>query len=154
MMKCACFERPVEFLYKNVVSKPRSDCTKSEQLVVTFLVGYIGLWKGLVGTLTAVQWFIYDSVIIRCTSVCPAHHHQRCQRASSRSWLPNRRFTATYWVRNILVYGTSLYLTASASAEFFADIALSPMEAVKILLRSASTLVEANPIHNDEVCLL
>lgn len=105
MMKFACFERTVEFLYKNVVPKPRSECTKSEQLVVTFLAGYIagvfcavvshpadtvvsklnqdsgstaveaarklgmaGLWKGLVprivmiGTLTALQWFIYDSV--------------------------------------------------------------------------------------------
>jgi len=105
MMKFACFERTVEFLYKNVVPKPRSDCTKGEQLVVTFAAGYIagvfcaivshpadtvvsklnqkpgsspisvakelgmaGLWKGLVpriimiGTLTALQWFIYDSV--------------------------------------------------------------------------------------------
>lgn len=30
------------------------------------------------------------------------------------------------------LYRTSLYLAASASAEFFADIALSPMEAVKV----------------------
>lgn len=30
------------------------------------------------------------------------------------------------------VYRTALYLAASASAEFFADIALSPMEAVKV----------------------
>ena len=42
MMKFACFERTVEFLYKYVVPKPRSDCTKSEQLVITFLAGYIG----------------------------------------------------------------------------------------------------------------
>jgi len=105
MMKFACFERTVEFLYKHVVPKPRSDCSKSEQLVVTFAAGYIagvfcavvshpadtvvsklnnapgsspmqaarelgmaGLWKGLgpriimIGTLTALQWFIYDSV--------------------------------------------------------------------------------------------
>lgn len=33
---------------------------------------------------------------------------------------------------NSYVYRTSLYLAASASAEFFADIALSPMEAVKV----------------------
>jgi len=105
MMKFACFERTVELLYKHVVPKPRSECSKSEQLVVTFVAGYIagvfcaivshpadtvvsklnqdagasaigvlkklgpmGVWKGLtpriimIGTLTALQWFIYDSV--------------------------------------------------------------------------------------------
>merc|ERR1712137_751765 len=105
MMKFACFERTVETLYKYVVPKPRSECSKSEQLVVTFASGYIagvfcavvshpadtvvsklnndvgstaisaarelgmkGLWKGLgpriimIGTLTALLWFIYDSV--------------------------------------------------------------------------------------------
>jgi len=105
MMKFACFERTVELLYKYVVPKPRSDCNKSEQLMVTFVAGYIagvfcaivshpadsivsklnanpgggvvsaakelgfaGMWKGLgpriimIGTLTALQWFIYDSV--------------------------------------------------------------------------------------------
>jgi len=105
MMKFACFERTVEALYANVVPKPRDQCTKGEQLVVTFAAGYIagvfcaivshpadtivsklnqksgstamgvakelgfaGLWKGLfpriimIGTLTALQWFIYDSV--------------------------------------------------------------------------------------------
>jgi solute carrier family 25 phosphate transporter 3 len=105
MMKFACFERTVEALYKFVVPKPRSECSKPEQLVVTFVAGYIagvfcaivshpadtivsklnqdkgssvgeiarklgfmGMWKGLfpriimIGTLTALQWFIYDSV--------------------------------------------------------------------------------------------
>ena len=33
---------------------------------------------------------------------------------------------------NAYLYRTSLYLAASASAEFFADIALSPMESVKV----------------------
>jgi len=33
---------------------------------------------------------------------------------------------------NAFLYRTSLYLAASASAEFIADIALSPMEAVKV----------------------
>jgi len=104
MMKFACFEKTVELLYKYVVPKPRSQCSKSEQLVVTFAAGYIagvfcaivshpadtlvsklnqekgmsagtmikkigfmGLWKGLgpriimIGTLTALQWFIYDA---------------------------------------------------------------------------------------------
>lgn len=105
MMKFACFERTIEALYKYVVPKPRDECSKSEQLIVTFAAGYIagvfcaivshpadtvvsklnqdkgstavqvakklgffGLWKGLfpriimIGTLTALQWFIYDGV--------------------------------------------------------------------------------------------
>jgi solute carrier family 25 phosphate transporter 3 len=33
---------------------------------------------------------------------------------------------------NAYLWRTSLYLAASASAEFFADIALSPMEAIKV----------------------
>merc|ERR1712066_1082460 len=105
MMKFSCFEKTVEMLYEHVVPKPRAECTKGEQLIVTFAAGYIagvfcaivshpadcvvsvlnkspnlsagevvsdlgfkGLWAGLgprilmVGTLTALQWFIYDSV--------------------------------------------------------------------------------------------
>ncbi len=105
MMKFACFERTVEALYLYVVPKPRAECTKGEQLVVTFAAGYIagvfcaivshpadtivsymnkakgstvgsaaralgmkGMWAGLgpriimIGTLTALQWFIYDGV--------------------------------------------------------------------------------------------
>merc|ERR1711990_914689 len=105
MMKFACFEKTVVALYEHVVPKPRDQCSKSEQLMVTFAAGYIagvfcaivshpadsvvsvinkspgksageilkelgpkGVWKGLVariimiGTLTALQWFIYDGV--------------------------------------------------------------------------------------------
>lgn len=105
MMKFACFEKTVELLYQHVVPKPRSECSKGEQLVVTFAAGYIagvfcaivshpadtivsymnkakgstigsaakdlgfkGMWGGLgpriimIGTLTALQWFIYDTV--------------------------------------------------------------------------------------------
>merc|ERR1712010_375690 len=108
MMKFACFERTVEAIYKYVVPKPRAECAKSEQLVVTFAAGYIagvfcaivshpadtivsymnkaqgtgigdaaralgfaGLWGGLgpriimIGTLTALQWFIYDGVKVQ-----------------------------------------------------------------------------------------
>merc|ERR1712241_700421 len=47
------------------------------------------------------------------------------------------------------LYRTSLYLAASASAEFFADIALAPMEACKVRMQTqpgfASTLREAFP---------
>jgi len=35
MMKFACFERTVEAIYQYVVPKPRAECSKSEQLVVT-----------------------------------------------------------------------------------------------------------------------
>ncbi|KAF7639837.1 hypothetical protein Mgra_00000757 [Meloidogyne graminicola] len=105
MMKFACFERTVELLYHHIVPKPRAECSKPEQLLVTFVAGYIagvfcaivshpadtvvsklnkdagasavgilkklgpmGVWGGLVpriimiGTLTALQWFIYDFV--------------------------------------------------------------------------------------------
>lgn len=41
MMKFACFERTVEALYMYVVPKPRAECSKGEQLVVTFAAGYI-----------------------------------------------------------------------------------------------------------------
>lgn len=41
MMKFSCFERTLELLYKYVVPKPRADCTKGEQLIVTFAAGYI-----------------------------------------------------------------------------------------------------------------
>ncbi|KAJ9587212.1 hypothetical protein L9F63_019292, partial [Diploptera punctata] len=41
MMKFACFEKTIELLYKYVVPKPRSECTKGEQLIVTFAAGYI-----------------------------------------------------------------------------------------------------------------
>lgn len=37
---------------------------------------------------------------------------------------------------NSYLFRTSLYLAASASAEFFADIALSPMEAVKVRIQT------------------
>ena len=40
-MKFACFERTVEALYLYVVPKPRADCSKAEQLIVTFVAGYI-----------------------------------------------------------------------------------------------------------------
>ena len=53
------------------------------------------------------------------------------------------------------LYRTSLYLAASASAEFFADIALCPMEAVKVRIQTmpgfANTLREGFPkLYNAE----
>ena len=55
MMKFACFERTVEALYRYVVPKKRDDCSKPEQLVVTFAAGYIGK---------------YNNSLSICLSVC------------------------------------------------------------------------------------
>ncbi|XP_050530435.1 phosphate carrier protein, mitochondrial-like [Daktulosphaira vitifoliae] len=41
MMKFACFEKTIELLYLYVIPKPRAQCTKGEQLVVTSAAGYI-----------------------------------------------------------------------------------------------------------------
>lgn len=50
---------------------------------------------------------------------------------------------------NTYLWRTSLYLAASASAEFFADIALAPMEAAKVRIQTqpgyANTLRECAP---------
>lgn len=50
---------------------------------------------------------------------------------------------------NAYLWRTSLYLAASASAEFFADIALAPMEAAKVRIQTqpgyANTLRQAVP---------
>lgn len=50
---------------------------------------------------------------------------------------------------NAFLYRTSLYLAASASAEFFADIALAPFEAAKVKIQTmpgyANTLRQAAP---------
>merc|ERR1719244_1715822 len=99
---------PMEAIYANLVPKPRAECSKGEQLIVTFAAGYIagvfcavvshpadtivsymnkasgsgigdaakalgfsGMWAGLgpriimIGTLTALQWFIYDGVKVQ-----------------------------------------------------------------------------------------
>ncbi|KZC05981.1 Phosphate carrier protein, mitochondrial [Dufourea novaeangliae] len=57
MMKFACFERTLELLYMYVVPKPRQDCTKGEQLVVTFAAGYIA------GVFCAIVSHPADSVV-------------------------------------------------------------------------------------------
>ena len=53
---------------------------------------------------------------------------------------------------NAFLWRTSLYLAASASAEFFADIALCPMEAIKVRIQTqpgwANTLQEGVPKHH------
>lgn len=109
MVKFACFERTVRFVYRNFLTKDPSEYSKATKLTVTFLSGYWagifcavvshpadtvvsklnsiksegstgekikqilgelgfkGIWRGLstrilmVGTLTGLQWWIYDS---------------------------------------------------------------------------------------------
>lgn len=60
MMKFACFERTVELLYKYVVPKPRAECSKGEQLIVTFAAGYIaGVFCAIVSHPADTVNFIY-----------------------------------------------------------------------------------------------
>lgn len=40
-VRAACFENTVQALYKYVVPKPKSECSKVEQLGVSFAAGYI-----------------------------------------------------------------------------------------------------------------
>lgn len=110
VVKFVAFERTVEAFYSKVFTKPKSEYSKTQQLSITFMSGYIagvlcalvsqpadtmvsklnaiksegtsnsenmkkiyaqigfsGLWRGLgariimVGTLTGLQWWIYDS---------------------------------------------------------------------------------------------
>lgn len=109
MMKFAAFENIVQALYTNVVPKPKSECSSTEKLGVSFAAGYlagvlcavvsqpadnlvskmssnptatvasvtkemgvVGLFtRGLplrilmVGTLTGLQWGIYDAYKVR-----------------------------------------------------------------------------------------
>merc|ERR1711922_46340 len=63
MMKFACFERTVEVLYKHVVPKPRDQCSKGEQLVVSFAAGYIA------GIFCAVVSHPADTVVSKMNQV-------------------------------------------------------------------------------------
>ena len=40
-LRAACFENTVQALYKYVVPKPKAECSKGEQLGVSFVAGYI-----------------------------------------------------------------------------------------------------------------
>ncbi len=114
MVKFAGFENTVKAFYKYAFTKPKEQYSKSFQLFVTFLSGYIagvfcaivshpadtmvsilnkrssdgstmsqvkniyaeigfaGLWQGLfariimIGTLTGLQWWIYDTFKVAC----------------------------------------------------------------------------------------
>lgn len=58
-------------------------------------------------------------------------------------------FSLGFPQENTYLWRTSLYLAASASAEFLADIALCPMEAVKVRIQTqpgwSTTLREGLP---------
>lgn len=57
MMKFSSFEKTVEYLYEAVVPKPRAECTKGEQLIVTFAAGYIA------GVLCAIVSHPADTIV-------------------------------------------------------------------------------------------
>jgi solute carrier family 25 phosphate transporter 3 len=64
MMKFACFERTVEALYQYVVPKPREQCSKGEQLIVTFTAGYIaGVFCAVVSHPGKKTKFNFDKII-------------------------------------------------------------------------------------------
>ena len=71
MMKFACFERTVEALYRYVVPKKRDDCSKPEQLVVTFAAGYIGVSSYGCPSIVIISLFAHLSVCpFVCLSIC------------------------------------------------------------------------------------
>lgn len=126
MMKFAAFERTVEVIYSHLLTRPKAEYNKVQQLGVTFAAGYWagifcavishpadtivsklnnqqvgkaqasfggilrelgfgGIWRGLgtrifmVGTLTALQWFVYDSFKVQVglpTSGAPSKKHE------------------------------------------------------------------------------
>ncbi|KAG6465425.1 hypothetical protein O3G_MSEX015143 [Manduca sexta] len=77
MMKFACFEKTLELLYKYVVPKPRDQCTKGEQLVVTFAAGYIA------GVFCAIVSHPADTVVSKLNQVCIA----LCTHYPYSSWI-------------------------------------------------------------------
>lgn len=62
IMKFAAFENVVQALYKYAVPKPRSECTKGEQLGVSFAAGYIA------GVLCAVVSHPADNLVSKLNS--------------------------------------------------------------------------------------
>lgn len=57
MMKFSSFEKTLEYLYANVVPKPREKCTAFEQLILTFTAGYIA------GVLCAIVSHPSDTIV-------------------------------------------------------------------------------------------
>ena len=69
MMKFACFERTVEALYQYVVPKPRAECSKGEQLIVTFAAGYIAGGKPSLPSIWRVFFEILIFLLVFCAIV-------------------------------------------------------------------------------------
>ena len=62
-LSAACFENCVVALYKYVVPKPKSECSKTEQLGVSFAAGYIA------GVFCAVVSQPADNLVSKLNSV-------------------------------------------------------------------------------------
>ena len=63
LLPAACFENTVAALYKYVVPKPKSQCSKTEQLGVSFVAGYIA------GVFCAVVSQPADNLVSKLNSV-------------------------------------------------------------------------------------
>ena len=66
-LPAACFENCVVALYKYVVPKPKSECSKTEQLGVSFAAGYIA------GVFCAVVSQPADNLVSKLNSVKVRH---------------------------------------------------------------------------------
>jgi solute carrier family 25 (mitochondrial phosphate transporter), member 3 len=66
MMKFAAFENVVNALYASVVPKPKSECSKTEQLGVSFAAGYIA------GASSSLQ--VFRSLMPRCHQMLNTRH--------------------------------------------------------------------------------
>lgn len=64
MMKFGAFENTVEALYAYVIPKPKSECSKPEQLGVSFLAGYIA------GVFCAAISHPADNLVRACEHAC------------------------------------------------------------------------------------
>ena len=67
LLPAACFENCVVALYKYVVPKPKSECSKTEQLGVSFAAGYIA------GVFCAVVSQPADNLVSKLNSVKVRH---------------------------------------------------------------------------------
>lgn len=89
----------------------------------------------------------YMYMYVNCQVIFMMRHSARIWKRLIR--LTCRSCSKLVFQEKSYLFRTSLYLAASASAEFFADIALAPMEAVKVRIQTqpgwANTLREGAP---------
>lgn len=67
-------------------------------------------------------------------SPLPHHHHHHLNTNTTNN--TNRTYADAAGAETAAKYQTPIFLAASASAEFFADMALAPFEAVKVAVQT------------------